>query len=46
MKILKCNLFNGEVDIIGGFTKVVKIIKCRKCGFSNEKKHNIIVVTK
>lgn len=36
MKLLKCKLCRGEVDIIGNEKSVNKKIKCRKCGFSNE----------
>lgn len=36
MKLLKCKLCNGEVDIIGGDHAINKKIKCQKCGFTNE----------
>lgn len=36
MKLLKCKLCQGEVDIIGGEHAVNKKIKCTKCGFTNE----------
>jgi hypothetical protein len=36
MKLLKCKLCSGEVDIIGNERSINKKIKCRKCGFSNE----------
>lgn len=35
MKLLKCKLCYGEVDIIGNFRAVVKKIKCRQCQYSN-----------
>lgn len=37
MKLLKCKLCGGEVDIINNHKAVNKIIKCRKCGYSNNK---------
>lgn len=37
MKLLKCKLCRGEVNIIGNERAVNKKIKCSKCGFSNEK---------
>lgn len=36
MKLLKCKLCSGEVDIIGGEFSINKKIKCSKCGFTNE----------
>jgi hypothetical protein len=36
MKLLKCKLCSGEVDIIGNEKAINKKIKCKKCGFSNE----------
>lgn len=48
MKLLKCKLCSGEVDIIGNYRSIEKKIKCRKCHFTNEKPKNIteIVVIK
>ena len=37
MKLLKCKLCRGEVDIINYERSINKHIKCSKCGFSNEK---------
>lgn len=39
MKILKCILCSGEVDIISGDFSVNKKIKCQKCGFDGELKN-------
>lgn len=36
MKLLKCKLCSGEVDIIGNEKAINKKIKCKKCGFTNE----------
>ena len=36
MKLLKCKLCRGEVDIIGNEKAVQKKIRCRKCGFTND----------
>ncbi len=36
MKLLKCKICLGEVDIVGNDRSINKKIKCRKCGFSNE----------
>ncbi len=36
MKLLKCKLCQGEVDIVGGEHAINKKIKCTKCGFTNE----------
>jgi hypothetical protein len=35
VKILKCKLCDGEVDIIANHRSVSKKIKCRKCKFTN-----------
>jgi hypothetical protein len=35
MKLLKCKLCNGEVDIIGNHRAICKKIKCRKCHYTN-----------
>lgn len=35
MKLLKCKLCSGEVDIVGTEHSVNKKIKCTKCGYSN-----------
>jgi hypothetical protein len=36
MKILRCRICMGEVDIIGNPRAVNKKIKCRKCNFTND----------
>ncbi len=36
MKLLKCKLCSGEVDIVGNEKVINKKIKCKKCGFTNE----------
>jgi len=36
MKILKCKICLGEVDIIGNERGITKKFKCRKCGFAND----------
>jgi len=49
MKILKCIICKGEVDIIGSDKSVIKKIKCRKCEFTNHietKEPEIIVIRK
>lgn len=35
MKILKCKLCLGEVDIVGNDRTTHKKIKCRNCGYTN-----------
>lgn len=35
MKLLKCLMCNGEIDIVGAERAVSKKTKCRKCGFTN-----------
>lgn len=48
MKLLKCKLCYGEVDIIGNQYAINKKIKCRNCGFNNleesEKKEPEVMV--
>jgi len=36
MKLLRCKLCAGEMDIVSGERAVQKKVKCRKCGYSNE----------
>lgn len=47
MKLLRCKICDGEVDIIDNEHAVNKKIKCTKCGFNNlvdrEKKPIIIM---
>jgi len=37
MKLLRCKLCSGEIDIINNNRAINKKVKCRKCGFSNLK---------
>lgn len=36
MKLLKCKLCRGEVDLVNSARGIIKQTKCRRCGFSNE----------
>ncbi len=40
MKLLRCLLCRGEMDIVGGEQSVNKKVKCRQCGYSNETDQN------
>lgn len=40
MKLLRCKLCHGEMDIVGGERAVHKKVKCRECGYSNEDKQD------
>jgi len=50
MKLLKCKLCGGEVDIVGNERAVNKKVKCNQCGFNNldeqEKKPPVIILKK
>lgn len=49
MKLLKCKLCLGEVDIIGNERAMNKKVKCRKCGFTNENENKgpeVLVIRK
>lgn len=49
MKLLKCKLCSGEVEIIGNLRLINKKVKCTKCGFTNEEKQNypeVVVIRK
>lgn len=49
MKLLKCKLCMGEMDIVGNERAVNKKVKCRKCGFTNEtdnKGPEVVVIRK
>lgn len=35
MKLLKCKLCAGEIDIVGNEKSINKKVKCKKCGFTN-----------
>lgn len=37
MKLLRCKICSGEVDIFGTNKSISKRIKCKKCGFNNFK---------
>lgn len=39
MKLLECNICQGELDIIGE-DGICKLIKCQKCGFTSNKEKN------
>jgi len=39
MKILKCKLCSGEVDIVGNDRSIIKKTKCNKCGHTNDTTH-------
>lgn len=36
MKLLRCKLCSGEVEIIGGEHSVNKKIRCTECQYSNQ----------
>lgn len=40
MKLLKCKICLGEVDIVGNERAVNKKTKCRKCGHTNDSHEN------
>lgn len=51
MKLLKCKLCKGEMDIVGGERAVNKKVKCRSCGYSNEnetgyKQPEVVIIRK
>lgn len=49
MKLLKCLLCNGEADIIGNEFAVNKIIRCQRCGYSNntpKKEPEVVIIKK
>ena len=35
MKLLKCLLCDGEMDIIGNERNINKKVRCRQCGYNN-----------
>ncbi len=35
MKLLKCKICAGEVDLIGNDRTIERKVKCQKCGFTN-----------
>jgi hypothetical protein len=49
MKLLKCKLCLGEIDIVGNERSVNRKVKCQKCGFTNEfenKGPEVVVIKK
>lgn len=49
MKLLKCKICLGEVDIVGNDRATFKKVKCRKCGFTNESENKgpeVVVIRK
>ncbi len=49
MKLLKCKICRGEVEIVNNHRGINKKIKCTKCGFNNieeKKKYPEIYVIK
>jgi hypothetical protein len=40
MKLLKCLLCRGEMDVVNHERSINKHVKCRECGFSNETEQN------
>lgn len=40
MKLLRCKLCRGEMDIVGGERAINKKVKCRQCGYSNENEND------
>lgn len=50
MKLLRCKLCHGEMEIVGNYRAIVKKVKCKKCNFNNinekEKKEPEVFVIK
>jgi DNA-directed RNA polymerase subunit RPC12/RpoP len=49
MKLLKCIVCAGEVDLVGEEHSINRKVKCRKCGFTNEvenKGPEVVVIRK
>lgn len=50
MKLLRCKLCHGEMDIINKDKSINKKVKCRKCKFSNydesEKFPEVVIIKK
>jgi hypothetical protein len=44
MKLLKCLICNGEVDVIDAERMVNKKVKCQKCGFTNQEEKPVVEV--
>ena len=39
MKLLKCKLCRGEMEIIGNVRAINKKVKCKNCKYTNQSKH-------
>lgn len=50
MKLLKCKICDGEMDIVGNERAINKKVKCQQCGFNNldavKKEPEVFVVRK
>lgn len=51
MKLLKCRVCDGEMEIVGNERAINKKVKCLKCGFTNaneavRKEPEIVVLKK
>lgn len=51
MKLLRCKLCRGEMDIVGGERAINKKVKCRSCGYNNEsetdyKQPEVVIIRK
>lgn len=44
MILLRCKLCRGEVDIIGNGHLVYKKVRCLKCGFTNDKAPEVVII--
>jgi hypothetical protein len=47
MKLLRCKLCRGEMDVIGGEHAINKKVRCRECGYNNldaKKEPEVIVM--
>jgi hypothetical protein len=49
MKLLKCKMCKGEVDVIGNDRAVNRKVKCRKCNNTTEPEHKspeVVIIRK
>jgi len=49
MKLLKCKICMGEVDLVNNDRAVNRKVKCRKCGFTNENERSgpeVVIIRK
>ena len=48
MKLLKCRLCKGEMDVIGNERSINKKVRCQRCGYGTEdqKMPEVIVIKK